>query len=96
MDIAHQISLIEGAARDYQDGLMPLQMLVHRVEGILAILDGHAVEDEIGDALFALEDVNAHTYMPDYDFATKGRSIVDRAVEEIIAKTQKYLPRSEE
>ncbi len=75
---------------------MPLQTLIHRIEGILAILEGHAVEDEIADALFALEDVNARTYMPDYDFETKGRSIVDRAVEEIITKTQKYPPRSEE
>jgi len=92
MNVAHQIGLISGAATDYQNGLMPLQMLIHRIEGILAVLDGHELEDEISDALFALEDVNAHTYMPDYDFEARGKATVDRAVQEIIAKSRTYLP----
>jgi hypothetical protein len=95
MDIAHQIGLIAGAAKDYQNGLMSLQTLIHRVEGILAVLDGHALEGEISDALFSLEDVNAHTYIAGYDFAANGRSIVDSAVKEIIAKSEPYSLRSE-
>lgn len=91
MDVAHQIGLIAGAAKDYQDGLMSLQTLIHRVEGILAILEGHPLEDKIANAMFSLEDVNAHTYMPGYDFEAGGKSVVDRAVQEIIVKVEPYL-----
>jgi hypothetical protein len=70
-------------------------MLIHKVEGILAILDGHALEDEISDAKFFIEDVNAHTHMAGYDFQASGKPIVERAVQEIIAKTEPYSTRSD-
>jgi hypothetical protein len=94
MDVAYQISLITGAARDYQDGLMSLQTLIHKAEGLVAVIEDDALEGELSDALFALESVNAHLHMPGYDFEARGKSIVDRAVKEIIAKTESYSSRS--
>lgn len=93
MDIAYQISLITGAAKDYQDGLMSLQTLIHKVEGLLAVIEDEALSGELSDALFALEDVNAHTDMAGYDFEANGRPIVESAVREIIAKTQSNFPK---
>jgi hypothetical protein len=94
MDVAYQISLITGAAKDYQAGLMSLQTLIHQVEGLVAVIEDDALDRELSDPWFALESVNAHLHMPGYDFEAQGRSIVDRAVEEIIAKTESYSSRS--
>jgi len=90
MDVAYQISLITGAAKDYQDGLMSLHTLIHKVEGLLAVIEDDALSDKLSDAVFALEVVNAHADISGYDFEANGRSIVERAVQEIIAKTEAY------
>jgi hypothetical protein len=91
MDVAYQVSLITGAARDYQEGLMSLQTLIHKVEGLLAVTEERALARELSDAICDLEDVNAHAGMPDYDFEARGKLIVERAVRQIIAKTESYL-----
>lgn len=79
-----------GAARDYQEGLMSLQTLIWKIEGLLDVIEDEALSDQLSNALFDLEYVNAHTCMAGYDFETEGRSTVDRAVNEIIAKTEPY------
>jgi hypothetical protein len=91
MDVAYQIGLITGAARDYQSSLMSLQALIHKIEGLLAVIEDTNLSRELEDALFALEYVNAHTFMADYDFEAEGKEAVDRAVNEIIAKTELYI-----
>lgn len=90
IDKPHQVGLMLGAAKDYQDGLMSLQTLIWKIEGLLNIIEDDALSDQLSGALFALEDVNAHTCMTDYDFEARGRSVVDRAVKEIIAKIEAY------
>ena|SRR5947209_2388915 len=95
MDIPHQIGLITGAAKDYQDGLMSLETLVHKVEGLLGVIEDDRLSEELSDDLFDLEDINAHTSMEDYNFEAEGKSVVDRAVKEIILKTESYLARRE-
>ena len=35
---AHQVNLMSGALKDYQEGLMSLGMLIQKVEGILEIM----------------------------------------------------------
>jgi len=92
IDKPHQLTLLLDAARDYQRGLMSLQMLIHEVEGLLAVIEDGSLSSELSDALFALEYVNAHAGMADYDFETEGRSTVENAVREIIAKTETYSP----
>lgn len=95
MDKAFQISLLIGAARDYQDGLMSLQTLIHKIEGLLAVTEEHALAREISNSVCDLEVVNAHIDMADYDFEADGRPVVERAVKDIIAKAEPYARRSE-
>jgi len=38
MDKKYQMGLLLGAVRDYQNGLIPIGMLVDKVEGILNIV----------------------------------------------------------
>jgi hypothetical protein len=61
----------------------------------LSVIEDDALSDELSDALFALEEVNANTYVAGYDFEANGRSVVEQAVKEIIAKTEPYSPRSD-
>lgn len=95
IDKPHQINLMLGAARDYQDGLMSLQTLVWKVEGLLNVIEDDALSDELSDALSTLEEINAYSYTADYDFEAEGKSAVDRAVKEIIAKTEPSASRLE-
>jgi hypothetical protein len=94
MDVAYQVTLITGAATDYQDGLMSLQTLIHKVEGRVAVIEDDALERSLSDALFALESINAHTLLPGNDFDAHGKSVVDRAVKDIVAKTESHSSRS--
>ena len=95
IDKPHQINLLLGAARDYQDGLMSLQTLTWKTEGLLNIIEDGALSRQLSDALFVLEEINAYTYTADYDFESEGKPIVDRAVKEIIAKIETHSPRSD-
>ena len=61
----------------------------------MAVIEDTALSRELADALFALEYANAHTFMADYDFEAKGKLAVDRAVSEIIAKTETYSSHSD-
>jgi hypothetical protein len=93
IDKSHQVKLMLGAARDYRDGLMSLQTLIWKIEGLLNIIEDDALNEELSDSLFALEEINAYTFMANYDFETRGKSVVDRAVNEIIAKTEQHSSR---
>jgi len=93
MDTVRQIELMIGAVEDYQNKLMPLQNLIWRIEGILAVLEEDSLSDGLSDAVFALEDVNAHLDMPNYDFESKGRPLVDGAISDILAKVAAHLSR---
>lgn len=92
IDKPRQIDLILGAAKDYQDGLMSLQTLIGKIGGLLNIIEDVALSDQLSDTLFALEDVNAHTGMADYDLEVRGKPIVDRTVKEIMATIEAYSP----
>jgi hypothetical protein len=90
IDKPYQIKLMLGAAKDYQEGLMSLQTLIWKIEGLANIIEDEALSDKLSDALFVLEEINAYTYMPDYDFEARGKTIVDRAINEIIDKVGSY------
>lgn len=77
----HQMSLLLEAARDYQDGSMPLSMLIDKLEGTLKIFEDRAIKDQFFDALLALEEVYARMQDKSFDFKRNGRSVVDRTVE---------------
>jgi hypothetical protein len=81
-----------GAAKDYQNGMMSLGMLISKVEGLLSVIEDDALSDKLSNALFALEEIHAYTTLGDYDFETRGRAVVDRAVNEIVARTESYAP----
>jgi hypothetical protein len=90
MDKAHQMNLLLGAAKDYQNGLISLGNLIATIVGLLSILEDQVLSDQLFRACFTLEEINAYTFIGDYDFETKGKPIVDRAVNEIIAKVGSY------
>ncbi len=91
MDKKHQMGLLLDAVRDYQDGLMPLGMLVDKVEGILGILQDRAIKDEFFDALLALEEIYARVQTGYFDFQTDGRPVIDRALKEMLTKGEAFL-----
>jgi hypothetical protein len=68
IDKSHQINLMVGAAKDYQDGLMSLQTLIWKVEGLLSIIEDDDLSAALSEALFSLEEINAYTYIAGYDF----------------------------
>jgi hypothetical protein len=43
IDKPHQVSLMLGAARDYQEGLMSLQTLIWKIEGLLNVIEDEAL-----------------------------------------------------
>lgn len=91
MDKNHQMGLLLGAVRDYQDGLVPLGMLVDKVEGILEILQDRAIKDNFFDALLALEEVYARMRTGNFDFEKDGRPVVDRALKEMLTRAEAFL-----
>jgi hypothetical protein len=93
IDKPHQIKLLLGAAEDYQHGLMSLQTLIWKIEGLLNVIDDDILSDELSDALFTLEEINAYTYTDGYDFEVNGRSVVDRALRGIIATIELHVPK---
>jgi hypothetical protein len=93
MDKAHQLELLSGAARDYQDGLMSLGILIQKIEGVLEVLNDRTLKDQLFSALLALEEVYARTRIGDFDYNKYGKAVVDRAVDEIISKTESYSAR---
>jgi len=91
MDRKHQMGLLLGTVRDYQNGLMPLGMLVDKVEGILDIVQDRAIKDNFFDVLLVLEEVYARIQNENFDFEKDGRPVVDRALKEMLTKTEAFL-----
>jgi len=91
MDRKHQMGLLLGTVRDYQNGLMPLGMLVGKVEGILDIVQDRAIKDNFFDVLLVLEEVYARIQNENFDFEKDGRPVVDRALKEMLTKTEAFL-----
>jgi hypothetical protein len=90
IDKPYQIGLMRGAIKDYQDGLMPLDTLIAKIEGLLSVIDDKALWDDVFNDFLDLEQINASSYSPDYDFEKHGRQIVQQALGEILAKTESY------
>jgi hypothetical protein len=93
IDRVHQVGLMRGAIEDYQNGLMSLPILVSKIEGLLSVVDDKTLWDELFDAFFDLEQVNASSSIAGYDYEKYGRAIVERATREIMTKTELYLAR---
>lgn len=91
MDEKYQVCLLLGAIKDYQSGLMPLGMLVNKVEGILDVLQKESMRDKCFDALLALEEVYARMRTGSFDFEKDGRPVVDRAVQDMLIKAESFL-----
>ena len=92
IDKVYQVRLMRGAIEDYQNRLMSLDILVSKIEGLLSVIDDKALWDQVFDAFFDLEQVNASSCTAGYDFERYGRPVVERAIEEILAKTETYSP----
>jgi hypothetical protein len=90
MDKRHQLSLMRGALEDYRDNLMSLGTLIQKIEGILEIIQDQSFKDGVFDSLLALEEVYARTRIGEFDFENDGKPVVDRAVEQILSKTECY------
>jgi hypothetical protein len=88
---ARQINLLLGAARDYQNGLIPLGRLIYVLEGILAVLDDQELYDLLGDDFFTLEQIYADMCNEGRALDEAKRPVVDRAVIDVIAKAEMYL-----
>jgi hypothetical protein len=94
IDRARQIHLMLGAIKDYQDGLMSLQTLIWKLEGLLNVIEDRDLSGELDDNMCLLEEINAYTYADkDYDFESEGKPLVDRTVDEIVARVEPYLSR---
>ena len=94
IDKLYQLKLLLGAVEDYQNGLMSLQTLIWKVEGLLNIIESKELKRELQDPLFTLEEINAYVQVGDgYDFQSEGKPIVDRAVFEIVERARPYLSR---
>lgn len=81
-----QRDLLLDAIRGYQDGLMPLGVLVDKVEGIMDTFQGGAIRDNFFDARLALEEVYARMQSENFDFQRYGKPVVDRALKEMLTK----------
>lgn len=81
---------MSGAARDYQDGLISLGVLIQKIEGILEMLGDRTLKDEIFGEFLALEEVYARTRAGDFDFERDGKHVVDRAAKDLISKLEYY------
>ena len=55
IDKLYQLKLLLGAVEDYQNGLMSLQTLIWKVEGLLNIIESKELKRELQDPLFTLE-----------------------------------------
>ena len=94
IDKARQVRLMLGAIEDYQADLMSLQTLIWKLNGLLDVIDDQELSDELEDNMCLLEEINAYTYADkDYNFESEGKPLVDRAVAEIVAKTEPYESR---
>jgi hypothetical protein len=94
IDRARQIQLMLGAVTDYQDGLVSLQTLIWKLNGLLDVIDDQELSDEVDENMCLLEEINAYTCADkDYDFVSEGKPLVDRAVAEIVAKAEPYASR---
>jgi len=89
IDKVHQIGLMRGAIEDYHNGLMTLAVLVSKIDGLLSVIDDKVLWDKLFDAFCDLEQVNASSQISGYDYEQYGRPVVDRALREIIAKTDR-------
>jgi hypothetical protein len=88
---ARQINLLLGTARDYQNDRVSLGRLINVIEGIVSIMDDRALSVLLDEERSDLEQVYAALCNGDSDFDEKDRSIVDRAVQHVIAKAETYL-----
>jgi hypothetical protein len=86
MDKARQMNLMLGAAKDYQNGLISLGTLIEKIVGLLSILEDQALNDQLLNACLALEQIYADTCLGDFESEKNGRSVIERAVNEIIEK----------
>ena len=94
MDKKHQMGLLLDAARDYQDGSMPLDILINKIEGVLNVIQDKAIKDQFFDALLAIEKVYARMQDKAFDFERDGRSVVDRTIDEMLPKVEAFLASS--
>jgi hypothetical protein len=74
------------ALKNYQGGKISLRELVAHIEHWLEVVSDQALRDSVLDCLVALEEVHARTQIGDFDFEKDGRSVVDRAVNEILSR----------
>ena len=88
---ARQINLMLGTAKDYQNGLVSLGRLIDVIEGIVAVLDDRSLSILLDEERSDLEQIHAQVCIGTYDFEKNGRSIVDQAVKQVIAKAEVYL-----
>ena len=95
IDKPHQIHLMLGAARDYQEGLVSLHMLIDKISGLENIIEDDALSDLLYEPLWDLEQVNARIITTAREIDEREKSIVDRTVAEIIAKVESYSSHSE-
>jgi hypothetical protein len=86
----HQLDLMTGALTDYQTGLMPLGVLIQKIEAILGVLEDDAFEANVFDSLLALEEVYARTQIGAFDFDKLGKAVVDEAVHNIAYQIALY------
>ena len=86
MDKKRQIGLLLDAVRDYQDGLIPLGVLVDKVEDILDTFHDRSIRDNFFDVRLALEEVYARVQSEDFDFQKYGKPVIDRALKEMQIK----------
>ena len=91
MDAKYQMGLLLGAIRDYQDGVMPLGMLVDKVEGILNVIQDKMIKDSFFNTLLALEEVYARLQDKSFEFEKDGMPVVDRALKEMLTKAKTFL-----
>ena len=86
MDKKRQIGLLLDTVKDYQDGLMPLGVLVDKVEDILGTFQDRSIRDDFFDVRLALEEVHARMQGNDFDFQRYGKPVIDHALKEIQIK----------
>jgi hypothetical protein len=88
MDRAHQIGSLTGAAQEYQNGLLSLGDFLHILNGLLGVLEDQALGDQISESRYALEEIHGVVVTGYGEFDEDARTIVDRAVADIITKAR--------
>jgi len=75
--LARQVAALNQSINDYREGLLSLNSLIQRMEGVLDVIDCDIWKDEFFPLILALEEINAVALDSGVNFARGENSVVE-------------------